>query len=264
MIQHRNRGRQAIMSIVRLVGWLALLLAAGLTTALAAGVEQDPAWKANAEARARFFEETVGPLPASMQKMVTMTGVWPDGGFYVIPATKLDPKSSLSTTFGLSNTDMPARTRLVEANNAAPGETHAVEAPTVEAKAEVAGYGYELAVLADSDAKWPLGFLQWAADAEIVNNVGLLKQVQAEGNLVIENVRVGTARPLHVLVAAARPPLPAGTDLPAGRMSLLIATAITADELRWSRANGGTALLDKLGEAGVGQHSDLDRASVVR
>ena len=262
MIQNRNRGLGATLFIAWLWAWLAILPGAGLSTATAADAEQDPQWQANAAARARFFEESVGPLPEQMQKMVTMTGVWPGGGFYVIPATKFDPKTTLYTTFGLSNTDMPAKTRLVEANRA-PGEKQAVEAPTAEAKAEAAGYGYELAVLADPDAKWPLGFLQWAADAEIVNDVGLLKQVQAQGSLIIENVRVGTAKPLHVLVAAARPPLPAGAELPAGQMSLLIATAITAEEMRWSRANSGTALLDKLAEAGIGQRSDLDRSSVV-
>ena len=47
-------------------------------------------------------------------------------------------------------------------------------------------------------------------------------------------------------------------------MTLLIATAITSVEMRWSRANSGPALLEKLAEAGIiGQRSDLDRSSVV-
>lgn len=266
---------------------LSALLPASLTMAMAAEGEREPGWQANYDARAAFLAANVGPLPEHLQKMVTLTGVWPGGGFFVIPAQRLDSKAWLYTTFGLSNPDMPAKTRLVEApagpdvkpteegqraeaivddptGAATPDRQAALEPPSdAVAAPNLAGYGYELAVLADPDEKWPLGFLQWAVDAEIVNDVGLLRQVEAEGGLTIETVRVGPARPIHVVVAKARPPLPPGADLPAGRMTLLIATAITTEEMRWSMEHGSAALVDKLVAAGVGQHSSLDRRSVV-
>lgn len=242
---------------------LSLLPGASLTLAAAAEAEPDARWQANYEARASFFAASVGPLPEQIQKMVTLTGVWPGGGFFVIPAAHLASASSLYTTFGLSNPDMPAKTRLRESPAKAEQDTLEPQPPAA-AEPDVAGYGYELAVLAHPDEKWPIGFLQWAVDAEIVNDVGLLRQVEAKGGLTIENVRIGAARPLHVVITKARPPLPPGGDLPAGRMTLLIATAITSEEARWSIDHGSSALLEKLVEAGVGQRSSLDRASVVR
>lgn len=276
---------------------LAVLTGVTASRAAAPDAGPDAQWQANYDARASFFVDAVGPLPPQIQKMVTLTGVWPGGGFFVIPAAKLDPAANLYTTFGLTNPDMPAKTRLQGATprpdamksteeagaaSAANGEPYGsppastVEpfgsppASTVEPQAvataspEVAGYGYELAVLAHAEEKWPIGFLQWAVDAEIVNDVGFLRQVEEKGGLTIENVRIGAAKPLHVVIARARSPLPAGADLPAGRMTLLIATAITAEELRWSREHGSAALLEKLVEGGVGQRSALDRPAVVR
>lgn len=306
-----------------LVAALAVVPAVGPAFAVTAAVEDDPAWMANFEARAQFFETSIGPVSGPIQKMVTLSGVWPGGGFAVMPATRVDPKAHLYVTVGLSNPDMPAKTRLVgvaggagpagatgasggagaanpagsapdRATRDRPGrerpaadppaadagatappaadpprgelglatEPTAVEQATVAADPGAAGYGYELAVLAEADEKWPLAFLQWAVDAEIVNDVGLLEQVKAKGSTTIENVRIGTARPVHVVIAPARPPLPAGADLPSGHMILLVATAITTEEVRWSAAHGSAGLVDKLDAAGIGQRSVLDRRAV--
>jgi hypothetical protein len=47
-------------------------------------------------------------------------------------------------------------------------------------------------------------------------------------------------------------------------MEILVATTITAEEMKWSQSNGRGALLKKLQEAGVGQISALDRKSVTQ
>ena len=66
-----------------------------------------------------------------------------------------------------------------------------------------------------------------------------------------------------VLISKALPPLPVGTQLPAGKMEILVATVITPEEMHWSMKNGRGALLQKLREAGVGQVSKPGRESVV-
>ena len=70
--------------------------------------------------------------------------------------------------------------------------------------------------------------------------------------------------PVNVLIAKARAPLPTGTQLPNGKMELLVATTITDEEMQWSMTNGRGALLQELYDAGVGQISHPGRPSVVR
>lgn len=38
-----------------------------------------------------------------------MAGVWPGGGLYVIPADKIGKDITVYSTFGLTNSDMPAQ-----------------------------------------------------------------------------------------------------------------------------------------------------------
>ena len=59
-------------------------------------------------------------------------------------------------------------------------------------------------------------------------------------------------------------PLPPGTQLPNGKLELLVATVITDDEMQWSMENGREALLAKLIKSGVGQVSDRNRKSVFK
>jgi hypothetical protein len=105
--------------------------------------------------------------------------------------------------------------------------------------------------------------LQWAVSAEMLNDVGLLKRVEAYDGLTVEKVGVGGGDSVNVLIAKARPPLPTGTMLPNGTMSLLVATVITDDEMRWSMEHGRGALLERLDRGGVGQVSVRGRASVI-
>jgi hypothetical protein len=48
-------------------------------------------WNQVYDARRDYFESTIGPLPGDILKMLNMTGVWPGGGFFVIPAEKVGP-----------------------------------------------------------------------------------------------------------------------------------------------------------------------------
>ena len=72
----------------------------------------EKAWQVNYDARQKYFEKTVGPLPQDILKMLNMTGVWPGGGLYVIPAPKLGQNLSAYTTFGFTNPDMPTTVKI--------------------------------------------------------------------------------------------------------------------------------------------------------
>ncbi|WP_374334366.1 suppressor of fused domain protein [Leeia sp.] len=118
-------------------------------------------------------------------------------------------------------------------------------------------------MVAARDQEWPLNFLQWAANAEIGNDAGLLDRVEKYHGLTIEQIQVGPTLSINVLIAKAQPPLPVGTTLPAGKMEMLVATVITDEEMRWSMTHGRDALLVALQKSGVGQISTLNRKSVV-
>lgn len=199
-----------------------------------------------------------------------MTGVWPGGGLYAIPAPSLGKDLSVYTTFGFTNSDMPTGVQLSNFDFQSDG-TRAIQAggtlskkqPTPK-RAGFAGYGYEMMMVARSIQQWPLNFLQWGVSAEIGHDAGLLNRVEKYDGLTVEQIQVGPGQTVNVLIAKARAPLPTGTSLPAGKMEILVATTITPQEMRWSQANGRGALLKKLQEAGVGQISIPDRMSVVQ
>jgi hypothetical protein len=230
----------------------------------------DQGWQDNYSARQRYFESTIGALPNDILKMLNMTGVWPGGGLFVIPATRWGANLAVYTTFGLTNPDMPTRVRMSGFGLAADG----ARATRAEGKLEpkqpaaappgAAGYGYEILVITARDQQWPLAFLQWAVNAEIGNDAGLLSRVEQFDGLTVEKIGVGRGHSIDVLIAKAQPPLPAGTALPAGKMELLVTTVITDEEMQWSMKNGRGALLNKLLEGGVGQISAPGRQSVVR
>ncbi len=251
---------------------LPLLLGSNALASPAAG---DPAadraaWQSTHDARERYFETTIGPVPADMQTMPDMAGLWPGGGLHAIPAARLGKGLTVYTTCGLSNADMPASAQHahVQFNGVAagPGAAKAAVQQKVPAphRLGAAGYGYEMMVLADEGQKWPLGLLQWAVHAEITKDTGLLGRVETDKGITIERLDIGWSAPVNVLITKAEKPLPEGITLPAGKMELLVATLITDDEMRWSVKHGRMALALKLQEAGIGQRSDPARASVIR
>lgn len=246
-----------------------------LTTAPALHASEQDAealWQATYEARQQYFEKSIGVLPPDILKMLNRTGVWPGGGLYIIPATKIDPKLSAYTTFGFSNPDMPATTRLTDfslqadatGNRAASAEGTLTAKQSAALKTGHAGYGYEVLILTKSDEQWPLGLLQWLVNAEIGHDAGILDRVEKYDGLTVESVEIGEDKPVNILISTAEQPLPTGTQLPNGQMVLLVATIITHEEMLWSQQHGRKALLQKLQEAGVGQVSILERASVVK
>ena len=230
----------------------------------------DEAWQDNYRARQHYFESTIGPFPKDILKMLNMTGVWPGGGLFVIPANQLGTHLAVYTTFGLTNPDMPTRVRLSDftldsdAARATRAEGRLQPKPPAAKPAGAAGYGSEIFIVTARNQQWPLAFLQWAVNAEIGNDAGLLSRVEKYDGLTVEQIGIGGGHSINVLIAKAQSPLPTGTTLPAGKMDLLVAVTITDEEMQWSMKNGRRALLTKLHEAGVGQLSTPGRPSVVR
>jgi hypothetical protein len=235
--------------------------------------EQDPEeslWDHVYAARESFYRAHFGEFPDDILKIGHLFGVWPGGGLYVIRATALGGDVWVYTTFGLTNPDMPASVRVTDVDVERDDEGRVVQSSANlqrKVRADVpdgmAGYGYEMLIVTRQNTDWPLGFLQWAVGAEILNDAGILKRVEAYDGLTVEEVRVGENDSVNVLIAKAQPPLPAETILPNGRMSLLVATVITDDEMRWSMEHGRDALLARLHQGGVGQFSVRGRPSVI-
>jgi Suppressor of fused protein (SUFU) len=227
-------------------------------------------WQSTYDARQKYFENAVGPFPKDILKMLNMTGVWPGGGLYDLPAQKIGKQLSVYTTFGFTNSDMPTKVQMSGFNSGSDGK-RATQAQGTLAKKQpapkrpdAAGYGYEFLVVTQSNAQWPVNLLQWAVNAEIGNDAGLLARVEKYDGLTVEQIEVGAGQMVNVLISKAIAPLPTGTQLPNGRMDLLVATTITEQEMNWSKTNGRGALLKKLQASGVGQVSVMGRQSVVQ
>src|ERR1700731_811218 len=80
--------------------------------AMLAKMNDDGDWQRTYDARQRYFESTVGPLPRDILKIPNMMGVWPRGGLFVVPAKKISELLTVYTTFGFTNPDMPTAVRL--------------------------------------------------------------------------------------------------------------------------------------------------------
>ncbi len=240
------------------------------TAAIGESDHAEKLWQANYDARQKYFEKTIGPLPSDILKMLNMTGVWPGGGLYVIPAHSLGQNLSVYTTSGFTNPDMPTTVQLSNFDLQSDGNRATQAGSTLSKKqpapkrAGFAGYGYEILMVAQSNQQWPLNFLQWAVNAEIGHDAGLLNRVEKYDGLTVEQIQVGQGQMVNVLITKAQAPLPTGIPLPAGKMEILVATTITAQEMKWSQGNGRAALLKKLQGAGVGQISVPNRKSVVQ
>jgi len=235
---------------------VAVLSALFVFAANADGKPEEDRWLDTLDAREAYFESSVGPLPKGILRIPGTQETWPGGGLLTIPAPRLGTPvtgtdMAVYTTSGFTNSDMPTHSHRV-GFKPGPDENPA------------AGYGYELMVVAQQNTDWPLSLLQWAVNEELVNDIGLLDKVEKHGGFTLEQIDVGKSRRINILISKALSPMPTGTQLPAGKMEVLVATAITADEMRWSKDNGAGPLLQKLNDAGVGQVSKLGRGSVVR
>jgi len=234
-----------------------------------ARMSDDADWQRTYDARQRYFESTIGPLPRDILKIPNMMAVWRRGGLFVIPAKKISELLTVYTTFGFTNPDMPTAVQMKDGDPPAQGRTlpggnfSLTERTLVARRPGVAGYGYEICVVAEPHQQWPLNFLQWAVGAEVLKDAGLLARVEQYGGLTVGELSVGADKPFNFLIAKAGAPWPVGTQLPNGKMDVLSATTITEEELEWSKENGREALLKKLDEAHFGQISLPGRESVV-
>jgi hypothetical protein len=234
--------------------------------------DEDRRWQATYSARESYYQASIGDFPNDILKLPHLTGIWPGGGLFVLKADKLGKDVWAYTTFGLSNVGMPTPVALV-ANDTqkdalgrvAGNDSTLAKRTPAQAPANAAGYGFELMVLARENAEWPLWILQWATNAEILNDVGFISRVEKYHGLTVAEIKVGpeAADSVNLLIAKAQAPLPQGTKLPNGRMDMLVATVITDEEMNWSIEHGRDALLARLQAKGVGQISDRQRVSVI-
>jgi len=232
----------------------------------------DRAWDEVFRARADAFEAGFGKLPQDIQKLGNLTGVWPGGGLYIIPAPQVRAGAAIYASFGLTNPDMPTTVAVqdLQTDRAQDDEGLVVRTRSTLVRKEHLppardwpGYGYEIIVAAPDNAQWPLWLLQWAVQAEIFNDVGMRDRVEASGGLTVESVRIAEDAAVHLLITKAQAPLMTHLTLPTGRADIIVMTVITDAEMRWSLQHGREALLAQLQAAGVGQFSVLDRESVV-
>lgn len=225
-------------------------------------------WQTVYSQRTKFFEAHIGALPNEILKLSHLTGVWPGGGLYQIEAKRLGHRVWVHTTFGLSNVDLPTTTTVKSVSTKSGDGTVTSTELTLVRKENVPsypnrpGYGYELAIATEKPESWPLYILQWAVNAEILDDADLLGRVSQYAGLTIEDLAIGEGDFVNVLIAKAKSPLPESIELSNGKAEILIATTITDDEMKWSMTNGRQELLDALIQSGNGQLSDLGRSSI--
>lgn len=230
-------------------------------------------WQHVYNAREAIYEKNIGKLPDDIMKAPNLFGVWPGGGFYVIPADKIKKGLWVYSTFGLTNSDMPSTITATDIEVEHDNQGRVTSSSSrLEKKSETiptsrkAGYGYEVLMIAKENAEWPLWFMQWTGNIVLLNNVDLLARVEKNNGLTVEAIPIGNDEndTINVLIAKAQKPLPTDIKLPNGNMQLLVATVITDEEMEWSIENGRDALLKKLMDANIGQISDRNRPSVLK
>ncbi|MDO4775973.1 MAG: suppressor of fused domain protein [Cardiobacteriaceae bacterium] len=217
-------------------------------------------------AREAAYAQHFGALPADILKMANLVGRWPGGGIYKIASTGNDGRPRwVYVSSGLANPGIPA---LAGENSV----THDGEGRVAGIHAHLQGdgsflpangFGYEILVIAEEDAEWPLMLLQWAINAEFSHRLSLLEQVEQYQGVSVGDVATGDGGDADLLIHKAQAPLPASLHLPNGEIPLLVITTITKPELDWSLQHGRDALLQQLLASPVGQTSFLSRESVL-
>lgn len=232
---------------------------------------EDSFWQEVYDERTKYYEDNIGEFPNDILKMANMIGVWPGGGLYVLPAKKIDEKLWAYSTFGLSNPDMPATTMMtnVETEHNEYGHVSEVSGKiqnkeVVDTGKGLAGYGYEMLVVTNENVEWPLWVLQWAVNAEITNDVGFLERVEKYKGLTVGDIPVSDdGDSVNIFIEKAKAPLPVGTQLKNGSMTLLVATVIHDEELAWSMNNSREELFEKLLQSNNKQISIKNRNSII-
>ena len=247
--------------------------AGGPTPPGGSGEPPEELWQRVYDARAALVEQHFGALAGDILKLNDLLGLWVGGGLYVVPAERLGPGLVAYMTFGLSNPDMPTQRTIEDfrtEEEIRPDGSRVISTKGVLKGRQTPrpptgrpGYGYELIIVARENAEWPLWLLQWAVKAEMLKDADLIGRVEKYHGLTVEEIGIGRDRPVHIFIAKAQQPLLEAFDLPTGRAEILVITVVTEDEMRWSLQHGREALLAALMASPVGQHSVLDRESVV-
>jgi hypothetical protein len=211
-------------------------------------------------AREALYSQHFGAIDGDVQKLMNLTGVWPGGCLVQIHAAR--HQLWVSSSFGLTNPDMPARTRTeqyaVEQDSQGRATRYSmrlVGRPPRAVPADWAGYGYEILLLTREKGYWPLGFLNWAVQAEILNDMDLRRRIHKYGAMTVEDVSIGEGKSGDFLIAPIQQFAPASIALPNGSMELLVATLITRPQMQYGIEKGGPALLAELDQTGHGQIS---------
>jgi hypothetical protein len=224
-------------------------------------------WQEVYDARTALYERHFGPMPEDVTGLHNLAEAWPGGCLVQIGGSK----GYVTASFGLTNADMPADRASVVAARAADAQGEIPEAqlavlaalPEREPPEGLAGYGYELVVRTYTAEFWPLMFLNWAVQAEILYDGDLLARVREFGGVTVEGVGLAEEGGSDFLIAPAHAPVPSLLELPNGGMHLLVATTITRPELELSLTEGIPALQRLLNAEGIGQFSQLGRPSTV-
>ena len=190
------------------------------TPAPPSDAEAEQAWQKAYDVREQYYKNTVGNFPDDILKLSHMTGVWPGGGLFVLEGNVIGKDLWVYSTFGLSNPDMPTTVALSESKTehdaqgrVASSEGTLQKREPAKAPPGAAGYGYEFIVVAREKSEWPLWVLQWACNAEILNDVGFLARVDKYKGLTVEQIQVGPepADIVNILIARTQAPLPQET-----------------------------------------------------
>lgn len=223
---------------------------------------QDTPGLADAVIRAReaAYAEHFGALPEDILKMASLIGRWPGGGLYSLH----NGDHHIYITSGLSNPDIPALHADTHVNHDEQGRVSQVKTTLTSDGNTLPenGYGYEIMIVTEEDAEWPLAALQWAVHAEFDHNVGLLARVEQYDGVTVSDIPISDSQNINLFIHKAQAPWPEAFDLPNGRIPLLIITVIREDEMNWSLQNGRAALLAQLMVSPYKQISHLQRNSI--
>ena len=248
----------------KLLNTLGIGLASHSSSAATAPVEHDTL-DAVIRAREAAYYEYFGELPADILKMADLMGRWPGGGIYKIRHNTPDGVRWIYISSGLANPGIPVTHGDSQVNHDEHGRIDSIHA-TVQGTGETlpaTGFGYEILLISETEADWPLIILQWAIHAEFKHRVGLLDRVLHYEGVTVSDIPIGEEETVNLLIHRAQPPLPEHLVLPNGHIPLLVITTITHEEMNWSLQEGRQALLEALLASDVGQISRRQRASVV-
>lgn len=242
------------------------------------GIYSSGATVAVEEARLNIFRHHFGQVGKMAVYISALLTVWPGGCIFRTSACPLPVVGGgcCWLTNGLTNPDMPTSMRLIDSNSQEVVATNGT--PTLENTTRfetrtprkvsegVAGYGIEVAIFVDEEHmadSWPIRFLKWLVVSELIDDLDFLYRVNLCRVLVCSDIPVyGDGGTASFIISRAPPRLfPTSFDLPNGKMSILVATMVTEDELLYARIHENK-LINYLYRADIGQKSIPNRPSV--